>query len=463
MRLGSQRPRVFSAPKFSTSSGQEAVRLAASFGLFLDDWQAWFLEQSLGERPDGKWAASKVGLVVPRQNGKGSILEARELAGLFLFKEKRLTHSAHEAKTAKDHFDRMESLLRDAGYGDDKIVYRRSTTEVSITAKRTGCKLQFYTRTADGGRGLGGDVVVIDEAYAVTRDQMAALKPTMAARSLTGNPQIWFTSSAGFAHSDVLAGIRKDGEVGKPRLCYADWSASPGSDIYDRNAWAEANPGLNIRITEDFLEDEITDLGEERFGREHMGLWADSAHAVITPDMWERVKDSASEPVDDVVFAVDAEVDGSQASIAVAGPNADGRVHVELAAVGPGLSWAAGRLIEMCERHHPRAVVVDSASTAASLIPALQAAQIEPMVTTSQHMQRACSGFLSAVADLSLAHTGLEPRLTVSVLSGGKRPLGDAWAWRKRSGTGLSPLVAVTLAHYGWAVNSEGEGTVNLW
>jgi hypothetical protein len=39
--------------------------------------------------------SSDVGLVVPRQNGKGTILEARELAGLFLFGESIL-HTSHE-------------------------------------------------------------------------------------------------------------------------------------------------------------------------------------------------------------------------------------------------------------------------------------------------------------------------------------------------------------------------------
>jgi predicted amidohydrolase YtcJ len=61
----------------------EAVELAASAGLVLDDWQQHVLVSALGERPDalGTWAAFEVGLVVPRQCGKGGVLEARELAG----------------------------------------------------------------------------------------------------------------------------------------------------------------------------------------------------------------------------------------------------------------------------------------------------------------------------------------------------------------------------------------------
>ena len=81
---GEQRPAHSSVPDSVSSAGAEAVELAQMAGLDLDPWEAWVLEQSLGEREDGKWAAFEVGLICPRQNGKGTVLEARELAGLFL-------------------------------------------------------------------------------------------------------------------------------------------------------------------------------------------------------------------------------------------------------------------------------------------------------------------------------------------------------------------------------------------
>lgn len=453
--LGAQRPRVHSGPKFSTSAGQEASELAAEMGLFLDPWQQWVLEQSLGEKADGRWAAPQVCLLCPRQNGKGSILEARELAGLFLFGEKKITHSAHEAKTAKDHFERMESLLRNAGYGDDKVVYRRSTTEVSIFVKETGCKLHFYTRTDNGGRGLGGDVVVLDEAYALTRDQMAALMPTMAARSLHGSTQMWFTSSAGFADSEVLAGKKKQGEANDPVLAYFDWSASPHSDLTDRAAWAEANPGLGFRISEEFIAQELPDLGEERFGRERLGLWADaSSKVVLTEEAWQACRDPDSRRVGEVVFAVDASLDRDACSISVAGLNAQGRTHVELVDWRPGVAWAAERLVDLTLKHKPRAVVVDAAGTAASLVPALEAAKVPLVVTTAQSMKRACGAFYDAVQDVTLAHTGLEPRLNLAAMSAGKRQLEDAWAWNRRGPADITPIVASTLAFYGLSIQT---------
>ena len=64
-------------------------------GLHLDPWQQLVLEGACGERADGKWSAFEVAVISPRQNGKNGILEAREIAGLCLFGEQLILHSAH--------------------------------------------------------------------------------------------------------------------------------------------------------------------------------------------------------------------------------------------------------------------------------------------------------------------------------------------------------------------------------
>ena len=75
-------------------------------GLELDPWQRYVLDVALRVRPDDRWAAFEVALIVARQNGKGAVLEARELAGLFLDlpDEKLILHSAHEFKTCSGAF-----------------------------------------------------------------------------------------------------------------------------------------------------------------------------------------------------------------------------------------------------------------------------------------------------------------------------------------------------------------------
>jgi hypothetical protein len=83
-------------PAVSAAQGEDALELAESAGLVLDDWEAWVLVNSMATMPGGRWSSFEVGLLVPRQNGKNAILEARELAGLFLLDELLLIHTAHE-------------------------------------------------------------------------------------------------------------------------------------------------------------------------------------------------------------------------------------------------------------------------------------------------------------------------------------------------------------------------------
>lgn len=459
MLLGAQRPRVSNVPPASTSAGREAVELAGSFGLHLDPWQAFVLEGALGERPDGKWAAFEVGLLCPRQNGKGSILEARELAGLFLFGEKKITHSAHELKTSKDHFNRMESLLRNAGYGDDLIHFRRSNEEVSITVRKTSHKLLFLTRTSGGGRGLGGDLVVMDEAYNLGNDTMAALMPTMAARSMNANPQLWFTSSAGFSYSEVLAKVRHDGESGAGRLAYFDWSAAPDADADSIETWAEANPGLGLRISEEFVASERRRLGDEEFRRERLGIWADAgAGSVVSDQMWAQVcRPESRRSGEDVVFGVsvyeDTENNVKTGAISVAcRSSVDGRVHLELVEAQEGVSWLPVRLRELHERRRPRAVVVDSSGPAGSLLPELQAARMRVVLAPAQTMRKACGALLDGITAKKVAHTGLQPTLSRSMSAGTRKQSEDGWVWRRTPD--CAPAIATTLAYYGWLLKA---------
>ncbi|MFE5189190.1 hypothetical protein [Streptomyces sp. NPDC056628] len=109
---GWQEPPIQVAPSVVSTAGQEAIDLAARAGLILDPWQQHVLRVGMGEKPDGSWASFEVAVNVPRQNGKGGIIEARELWGLFIGGEELILHSAHEFKTAKNAFKRIERLIR---------------------------------------------------------------------------------------------------------------------------------------------------------------------------------------------------------------------------------------------------------------------------------------------------------------------------------------------------------------
>src|SRR5690606_17517884 len=136
--------------------------------------------------------------------------------------------------------------------------------------------------------------------------------------------------------------------------------------------------------------------------------------------------------------------------IACAARTLDRKVHVEIgyhAAPTPGLIRVVLTLIDRIE---PDLLILDRQSPAYfALVPELHAAGIEPYVTTAEDMVAACLGFQTAADDGSLSHTG-DPLILDALEDATKREMaGGAWAWNRRGNAALSPLVAVTLAHWG--------------
>lgn len=448
-----QRPRVCRIPPRLSSAGREAVELAASAGLFLDPWQAFVLDGGLGERGDGKWSAFEVALIVARQNGKGSIIEARELAGLFLFGERLILHSAHEFKTAAEGFLRIEQLID----GSDDLRKQVRTVTRSHGSEGiellNGSRLRFVARTRGSGRGFSGDLVILDEAYALMNASMGALLPTLSARP---NPQIWYTSSAGTPESEVLSSVHVRGEGNgiEPRLAYFDFSADPKADLDDRAAWAQANPALGIRINEEFIESERRALGDEEFARERLGIWSHgTASRVIPAEVWAALTDAGSEPFGRVAFAIDVSPDRSTAAISAAGIRTDGLEHVELVGYGAGTEWIPARIQALVAAHSPSAVALDGAGPAASLIPALADRGVVVTPITAREMGQACGAYYDSAMAGTLRHR-VDLDLDKAWAGAKKRTLGDAWALdRRTSSDDICPAVATVIARYAYSVH----------
>lgn len=450
--IGAQRPRVESAPKSVRSSGDDAIDLAHLAGLDLDPWQQHVLRVALGERPDGKWSAFEVGLLCPRQNGKGAILEARELAGLFLFGERLILHSAHEMKTAVEAFLRIKYLIE--GHEEFKRFEPKfyQSNEKTAIELNNGSRLRFMARSSGSGRGFTGDVIILDEAYNLPFETLAAVLPTMSAKSMTGNPQLWYTSSAGLPTSEVLAQVRERGTAGDKGLAFFDWSAPDDVSLDDPAAWAQANPGLGIRINSEFVERERAALGDAEFARERLGIWHDPRRgSVIAPEVWSALADGQSQVLDPVAFAVDISPARDMASIGLAGRRSDGLFHVEVVKNQRGTGWVVDDLAKLAKTWSTAAIVLDSAGPAGSLLPALEERGIEVTKTSTNEMKQACGGFYDAVMEARLRHVDA-PVLNTALAAARKRVLQDAWAWhRKDNTTDITPLVAVTLALWGFA------------
>jgi hypothetical protein len=421
----------------------------------LDPWQAWVLDQGLGRRDDRKWAAFEVALIVSRQNGKGSVLEALELAALFLddFEVDLILHSAHEFKTAAEAFLRIQSLISGSRVFERRVARIRTSNGSEAIELRNGKRLRFIARSKGSGRGFAADLVILDEAFNLGDDEMAALLPTLSTRP---NPQVWYTSTAGTELSVQLGRVRERGLAGSdPSLAFMEWSVDGDDDHDDPAAWARANPGMGIRISPDYIARERAALSPDAFARERLGVGlypTDLADAwqVVSRPAWLALLDARSVPVDPVAFAADAMPGGSHAAVSVAGRRGDGLLHVEVVDHLPGTAWVVPRLLELVAKHSPCAVVIDPTGQAGHLIGEAEAGGIEVLKPTPRDAAQACGQFFEAATDsLTLRHRGDVPLM--KALGGAvSRPLADAWAWdRKNASVDICPLVAVTLAAWG--------------
>lgn len=474
---GVQTPRVFTAPPYHYSAGQEAVELAAAVGLHLDPWQQHVLKHGLGEREDGKWSAFEVVVNVPRQNGKGGIIEARELAGMFLFNEKLIIHSSHEFKTTKEAMRRLVGLIENSDMLRRRVKHIRTTTGQEAIELRDGRRICFLARSKGAGRGFTADCVILDEAMILGDAEMSAIGPTQAA---VPNPQRWYLGSAGIGDQSVQLGrLRRLALEGTaPALAYNEWSISPHADeclpgctehddVDSPESWAKANPAMGIRVSQSFIANERMSMATQAFATERLGVGVYPSEGgdgwkVIAEDAWRALTDPSSEPSDPVVFSIDATPERSHAAIGVAGASGE-QTHIEVVDHRPGIKWVVARVVELVERWEAGPVIVDEGGPAGSLIPDLVAAGVEVRSPKVREIAQACGQLYDAVTEQTVVHLD-QANLAVSLAGAEQRPLGDAWAWaRKSENVDISPLMAVTLAAWGLLTREEAEGAPNLW
>lgn len=466
-------------------------------GLELDPWQRMLLRESLGERRDGRWAAFEVAVVVGRQNGKTVLLEARELAELFLVARQAgprlVIHSAHQFKTALEHFRRVKQRILDTPVLRERVKgpvrrgmpagIRDSHGEESIELV-DGSRLIIAARTSTGGQGRGftGDLLVWDEAMNLPDSVVGAVLPTLSAKTLdVPGAQVWYASSAvnqaTMPYGVQLARLRERGIAGDdPELLYAEWSvderelAANPQMADDPVVWAQANPALGdrppARIAVDHVRRERrgampwNEFLVERLG---VGDWpstSDDSERLITAEAWMTLADPASRITGLPVFAVDVDPDQAWATVAAAGRRDDGVAHIGVVDHRRGTEWIVDRCRQLAADHPGSRFVVDGRATASMLIPDLEDSGLVVVRISAGEYAVACGSFLRAVMERQIRFMPPQPELDAAVAAARTKPLleRELWKWsRRHSAACITPLVAATLALWGLGVQRAPE------
>jgi hypothetical protein len=231
--------------------------------------------------------------------------------------------------------------------------------------------------------------------------------------------------------------------------------------LADPEAWAQSNPALNVRIFPDLVAGECRALSARTFSVERLGVGdypdPDATDGQIDLELWRTFADPESVYLDPPAMAVDVTPDHSGASIGGAGRRADGLFHVKTIDQRRGTGWVVPRVTKLLETHGALAVLVDDGSPAGALIKPLEAAGVVVTRISAREHAQACGFMVEQVEQQTIRHPG-SPELEAAIKGAARRPLGDAWAWsRKSSSVDISPLVACTLA-LGWVGGQAAGG-----
>lgn len=483
-RYGSETPRIFTPPlrKLTprTSAGFACIEFAEDIlDITLIPWQKWLLVHALELLPDGTFRFRTVVLLVARQNGKSTLMQILALFFMYVRGVSLVIGTAQNLDISEEVWQGTVDIAEEIPELSALIERVVKVNGKKSLELRNGERYKVQAANRRGGRGLSGDLVLMDELREhQTWDAWGAVTKTTLARALA---QIWAASNAGDAASVVLAFLRRLAHwaLGDPdginehhdtaedeppdevetededSLGIFEWSAPPGADVWDRDAWAMANPSLGYTITERAIASAARTDPEPVFRTEVLCQFVDGMVEDVFPDgVWDSLRDRKSKITGGYGFAVVVSPDRSRTTIVAAGPCGDARIHVELIQRSSGVKWAPKRIKALLDAWGGE-IALDPATAAGSLIPDLAELGIEPMLMSAREVAQASGDFYDKALDDRLRHIG-QPELDEAVAGARKKEIGDggAWKWSNRDSlVDISPLSGATLA--AWLVSGQ--------
>ncbi|MFU0241673.1 terminase large subunit domain-containing protein [Streptomyces scabiei] len=472
--------------------GGKAAAVMKAMGFTPMPWQRYVLDVALELDPvTGVFVHRRVGLSVPRQQGKTEQLLAVMIHRTMAYQRARVMYAAQNRVMARERFeDEFWEKIKGSKLAP-RFRVRLANGNEAIICKETRSKLGITSNTEKSGHGPSLDLGLIDEAFAHEDDrQEQAMSPAMITKPMA---QLWWASAGGTEKGVWLLAQRMAGraliqELWKtrefPGIAYFEWYAPETMDRGDPATWRFCMPALGHTVTEATIRAEYNGMKPEEFDRAYLNRTRKKtppADPNIPAAQWPGLVEEETRPRRQVALAVDVAQDRSHTSIGVASLREDGRLHLELVDYRPGTDWAVPALKRLTELWKPAAVAIGSTGTpAGSLIDDIVAAGITTpedkdkphrghlVVVRTNDFVEACGQIADAMTQGSIAPFH-QAELTGAVTGARTRRVGDAWAIdRTASLTDASPFVAVTLAR--WALLTRGplvqddyDPVANVW
>jgi hypothetical protein len=463
VRYGSQTPRIASKSLDLPSKGPEMIQFCKDIGFPLLPWQELLAMETLKYKPDGRWGHPLVGIMLPRQQGKSTFMALRILFGIYCLGEKMHLATAHKLTTSSEIFFKVGQMIDDSHILQENFSKKYESKGSQEIRFKNGAR--YLIRAGNSAaRGIAGpDVIHIDELREFdTEDVWSSMRFTQMSNK---NPQAYFYSNAGHANSVLLLKFRERGLAAAAgaddSIGWFEWSAEPGAEVTDKEAWYQSNPSLGHTVHEDNIKDSLSDR-EDIFRTEILCQFVSMINPVISEAEWKKCYDPEPklDREKDTWMAIDLSPDRKHGAL-VAGQRLDGDrflvslLHTWFNPVSIDDKQMANDIAPWV-RKFPVNYVAYSKSTAAAVAARLAPAGIPIYEINSQDYQQSCDEFVSAVSSARLVHNSQE-ELDRQVLSAVKLQRGDGgWVMgRKASGIICGGVAASMVTHFATRAETE--------
>ena len=468
----------------------QSVDQFAGQPLVLEPWQAEFMGEALSVDEDLTPFWSSVVLVVPRKNGKTTMLAAYSTYHLLEDEgSPEVLLAASSDKQAGRLFDGVTAFARRSDYIRDQVHLREYVGEI---ARVDGMgKVLRMSSDPNRAHGYNPSRVVIDELHAW---RAPSLRKAWAAFTTAGgarkNTQVLVISTAGEAHEreeSILGRLidanEQQGEVERRdaltisrnlagRVLVYNFAA-PVSGRRDLSAGRKdfaairaANPAAFV--TDEYLQRQQAnpELSDAEFLQLHGCVWADSDDSFVSLTAWDALADGGAVPPDATVFlGIDGSFVFDTTVVAWAARNGD-RIDVDCRVFsvrrdaphhefcsGTTIDFAAVEdfIVDRFETFRVAEAVYDPRFLGRSVqvvSDRLGDARIAPVEPQSRFYRDAISAFHRGVADGVVRHRG-DPVARAHVAA--TRASHDARGWNITKRSNRKPIdatVAMALAYW---------------
>jgi phage terminase large subunit-like protein len=444
-------PRIWTKSPDLPSYGIDFIEWCASIGFDLLPWQQFLAHEICKVTEDDKWYFKEAGVIISRQNGKSTFMQLMILWRMFALGQKLQVHTAHKLTTSSEIFWKIDDTIQShAKLVDDFGKKYESKGSQEIKLKSGGRYLVRANNSAS--RGIAApDTIYMDEVREFHDDEVwSSLRYTQMA---TPNPQTLIFSNAGDQHSIVLNRLRERGLAAAAgaddRIGWFEWSAEPGCDIRDKNAWAQANPSLGHTISIENLEAAMSD--EESIVRtELLCQWVSVVNPAINPSNWAAgIKKNLKLDRESLTWmAIDLSPNRQEGSLVAAQQEGDNINVVLLQTWTNPINLDAKQIandVADWVRKFQTETVAYSRQTSGAVAALLSPAGISTTPIDGALYGQACDEMLSAITSGRLFH-GDQDEFTRQVLSAVKLPFKDGGWYLGRKVSNATICAAVSMA-----------------